>query len=471
MKTMSTQKMKMSANEASGASESATTPSQKPKLKKKMTTKKMKMSADEAVQKPRSMTTLSTQKMKVKMSADEVSGASESASTPRQKPKKLKKKMSTNKMKMPVGEASGEIGLLSASAAITPSQKTKLKKKASKKKMMSSDASSEATLARQKPKVKKKLSKKKLTMPGDASVSFLGATHEEKHLSEEIYLADDDSMAPPGRRGGNKARKGSATRIAEKQKTKQTSITTVQDATLEYAKRLAKGDDSANEGERAQTQEEATSVVAAKQSADEVEKAGILEAARLAALEAAREAGLAEEWFAEDAQISAEQAAEAAAEEAPTPTVSIESESETIMPDREEGVSGLDDATPEAADGHSSPSSGNYVSQDAPMSPPDNNAKKESAFAGFFKFLSPRKTNEKHIAEGEDSAGAEERGAQTQEEQQIAEEEERAEILDAARQAALEAAREAGLAEEWSAEDAQISVEQATAVVAETVVA
>jgi hypothetical protein len=61
----------------------------------------------------------------------------------------------------------------------------------------------------------------------------------------------------------------------------------VQDAKLEYAKRLAEGDDSANEGKRAQTQEtqeEATSVVTAKQSAEEVEKAGILEAARLAAL-------------------------------------------------------------------------------------------------------------------------------------------------------------------------------------------
>jgi hypothetical protein len=40
MKAMSTQKMKMSADEASGTSESAA-PSQKPKLKKKMTTKKM----------------------------------------------------------------------------------------------------------------------------------------------------------------------------------------------------------------------------------------------------------------------------------------------------------------------------------------------------------------------------------------------------------------------------------------------
>jgi hypothetical protein len=418
---------------------------QKPKSKKKMPSKTMTMTADEAAQKPKSMKTMSTQKM----TADE--GV--------QKPKSMKA-MSTRKLKKNSSKG------LEDNSNSQGGEVKKAKKRSAFGRFF------------------------KVLFPRKTKAKEVNVTGLDEH-AEKMLITE------------------------EEEETKLTCMTE-QDTNLDDGKRIVE------EGGQAQTQEEAT-LSAEKQIAHEEEEAGMLEAAQ--------EAGLAEECFAEDAQISAPEGAAAASttgvllssvvnkstavvpktkmdedadptnrsdvsqptdtttaatgsegpvgehdilpsDEAPTLAVSSESENKTIIADREEGVSGLDDATPEAAEGHSPLSVFDFVSQDPPMTPTaGDKTKKESPFAGFFKILSPRKTNAKEVDEAEQDELAEKTRITEEESSEntriTAQEEERAGILDAARQAALEAAQEAGLAEEWSAEDAQSLAEQTAAHITE----
>jgi hypothetical protein len=112
-----------------------------------------------------------------------------------------------------------------------------------------------------------------------------------------------------------------------------------------------------------------------------------------------------------------------------SPVLSIESENTSMIVATEDVMSGADDA-PTSAEGDSSGASVDYVSP-TPQSPPgrgggDTPKRRESAFAGFFKNLSPRKKNAEKVleVEQEDEHTETERTAgQEQDDEQEAEQE------------------------------------------------